>query len=112
MFRKSSKSSKLKIGKLLSDPEEILKLSNDNINLMLITSKIDEIESDLQQLFLRILTIIISSGRVEINGMSMQTIEMMLELADTEKRKKMFSGLRKLMNQGDFNRLETKYSTI
>ncbi|CAM3096698.1 SIR2 family protein [Leuconostoc rapi] len=112
MFRKDNSSINSKINKLLLNPKEILKLSDEKINIALVTSKIDDIKNDLQPLFLKILTTIISFGRVQINGMSIQTIEMALEQSDTEKRKQMFNGLRGSMNLGDFNRLETKYSTI
>jgi len=112
MFRKNSESSKVKLGKLLSNPEKVLELISEKISLNLVTSTIDEIDENLQSLFLRILTLIISSGRIKINGTPMQTIEMVLELSEKEERAKLFSGLRTSMDPGDLSRLETKYSTI
>lgn len=112
MFRKDNSSINSKIDKLLSNPEGILKLTDESINIALVTSKIDDIETDLKPLFLKILTAIIICGRVQIDGMSIQTIEMVLEQSDTEKQKQMFNSLRGSMNMGDYNRLTTKYSTI
>ncbi|CAM3049738.1 SIR2-like domain-containing protein [Leuconostoc gasicomitatum] len=112
MFRKNSESSKVKLGKLLSNPEKVLELISEKISINLVTSTIDEIDENLQSLFLRILTLIISSGRIKINGTPMQTIEMVLELSEKEERAKLFSGLRTSMDPGDLSRLETKYSTI
>lgn len=112
MFRKEDSRFNSKLDKLLSNPEKILKLSDEKINIALITSKIDDIENDLQPLFLKILTTIIICGRAKIDGMVIQTVEMALEQSDTEKRKEMVSSLRGLMNTGDLNRLVTKYPTF
>ncbi|MGR8831115.1 SIR2 family protein [Leuconostoc citreum] len=92
--------------------KKIMSASDTIFNLGYISTNFDKINEDLQELYIELLSQIIKSGRISAKQLDLEVINIVLTKSQKSERSSIFEVLHKQLDNGQYNRLLTKYPTI
>ncbi|WP_341864545.1 SIR2 family protein [Leuconostoc citreum] len=92
--------------------QKIISASDTIFNLGYIPTNFDKINEDLQELYIELLSQIIKSGRISAKQLDLEVLNIVLTKSQKSERGSIFEVLHKQLDNGQYNRLLTKYPTI